>query len=48
MDIDKDGFISEIDLETCIKNLHNNAFFKNGGEALRTAAFSSATKFFPN
>lgn len=34
MDIDKDGFISEIDLQTCLNNLGSNTFFKNGGEAL--------------
>ena len=34
MDIDKDGFISEIDLHTCITNLNSEAFFKNSGEAL--------------
>ncbi len=34
MDIDKDGIISIIDLETCMKNMKSNAFFKNCGEAL--------------
>ena len=47
IDIDKDGFISEIDLQTCIDNLNTNAFFKNGGEALAVSAFSSQRKFFP-
>ena len=41
MDVDKDGFISEIDLQTCISNLNSNAFFKNGGEALAQSGFSS-------
>lgn len=47
MDIDKDGFISEIDLECCLNNLNSDAFFKNGGEALANSAFSSAKKFYP-
>ncbi len=46
IDIDKDGFISEIDLQTCIDNLNTNAFFKNGGEALAVSSFSSQRKFF--
>jgi len=29
MDVDKDGFITEDDLNTCIKNLNNQQFFKN-------------------
>ena len=48
IDVDKDGFVSAIDLDTCLKNLNNAAFFKNCGEALRTSAFSSHTKFFPS
>ena len=48
MDIDKDGFISEIDLQTCLSNLNSNAFFKNGGEALAVSSFSSQRKFFPS
>ena len=47
MDIDKDGFISEIDLQICIDNLSTNAFFRNGGEALVVSAFSSQKKFYP-
>jgi Ca2+-binding EF-hand superfamily protein len=31
IDIDKDGFVSEADVTTCIKNLNNAAFYKNGG-----------------
>ena len=41
MDIDKDGFISEIDLQTCLNNLSSDAFFRDGGEALAVSAFSS-------
>jgi len=48
MDIDKDGLISEIDIQTLFSNLHSEAFFKNNGEALAKSAFSSAKKFFPN
>jgi len=47
MDVDKDGYISEEDLKTCIANLHNNQFFKNSGEALQKASFSSQKKFYP-
>jgi len=39
MDIDKDGFISEIDLQTCLTNLNSDAFFKNSGEALARSTF---------
>jgi Ca2+-binding EF-hand superfamily protein len=34
IDVDKDGFVTEADIETCVKNLSNMAFFKNGGAAL--------------
>lgn len=47
MDIDKDGYISEIDLQTCLNNLNSDAFYRNGGEALAESAFSSAKKFYP-
>jgi Ca2+-binding EF-hand superfamily protein len=47
MDVDKDGFVSEIDLQTCLTNLSSNTFFKNSGEALARSTFSSAKKFFP-
>ena len=47
MDIDKDGYISEIDLQTCINNLGSETFFKNNGSALASSTFSSAKKFFP-
>ena len=48
IDIDKDGFVSEIDLQTCISNLSSDAFFKNSGEALARSAFASQKKFFPS
>jgi Ca2+-binding EF-hand superfamily protein len=48
LDIDKDGFISEADLLTCIKNLNNAAFYRNSGEALKNSTFNAATKFFPS
>jgi hypothetical protein len=47
IDIDKDGIISEIDLQTCMKNLNNPSFFKNSGEALAVSSFSSQKKFYP-
>jgi len=39
--VDKDGYISEVDLETCIKNLNSEAFYKNNGEALVGSSFSA-------
>jgi Ca2+-binding EF-hand superfamily protein len=47
IDIDKDGYISEIDLQTCMSNLGSDAFFRDGGDALAVSAFSSQKKFFP-
>jgi Ca2+-binding EF-hand superfamily protein len=47
MDVDKDGYISEIDLQICLNNLNSSTFFKNSGEALAQSGFSSAKKFFP-
>ena len=47
IDIDKDGYISEIDLQTCIDNLNTPSFFKNSGEALAVSSFSSQKKFYP-
>ncbi|MFS8160613.1 MAG: hypothetical protein ACMG6E_10510 [Candidatus Roizmanbacteria bacterium] len=48
IDIDKDGFVSEIDLQTCLTNLNSDAFFRNNGEALASSTFSSAQKFYPS
>ena len=48
MDIDKDGLITEADVLTCIKNLTNAAFFRDGGSALTKSTFNSVTKFFPS
>lgn len=47
MDVDKDGYVTEADIETCIKNLPNMAFFRNGGAALAASTFNSKTKMFP-
>jgi Ca2+-binding EF-hand superfamily protein len=47
IDIDKDGFVSEIDLKTCLDNLNSDIFFRDSGEALAVSAFSSQRKFFP-
>ena len=35
IDVDKDGYVSENDIQTCIRNLNNSAFWKNGGESLK-------------
>jgi Ca2+-binding EF-hand superfamily protein len=47
IDVDKDGFVTEADIETCIKNLPNMAFFRNGGAALTQSTFNSQNKIFP-
>jgi hypothetical protein len=47
MDVDKDGFITPIDLKTCIENLNSEAFFKNCGEALSGSWFAQGVKSFP-
>ena len=47
IDVDKDGFVTEADMETCIKNLSNSAFFRNGGGALTPSMFNSSSKTFP-
>lgn len=47
IDVDKDGFVSEVDLKTCLDNLQSDAFFRDSGEALAVSAFSSQRKFFP-
>lgn len=48
MDIDKDGFITEIDIQTCLSNLNSEAFFKNNGEALSGSVFATEKKFYPS
>ena len=47
LDIDKDGFITEADIETCIRNLPNMAFFRNCGQAVAQSTFNSTTKMYP-
>ena len=47
IDIDKDGFVTEADIETCVKNLTNMAFFRNGGAALTKSTFNSQVKIYP-
>ena len=47
IDVDKDGYITEHDIETCVKNLPNMAFFRDGGAALVTSTFNSRAKIFP-
>lgn len=46
MDIDKDGYICENDLGTCIKHLDSDSFFKEGGKALQKPQFNAKDKFF--
>ena len=46
IDIDKDGYISLEDLQTCLSNLNSEAFFKDGGKALQRIQFNSKYKFF--
>lgn len=35
IDVDKDEYISDNDIQTCISNLNNSAFWKNGGESMK-------------
>ena len=47
LDVDKDSQITEADITTCIKNLNNAAFWRNGGLALSRSTFNTSTKFYP-
>ena len=47
MDIDKDGYINEQDLGTCLSNVHSTSFFENGAISLKTASFNNKHSFFP-
>lgn len=47
LDVDKDGIISETDVDTCVKNLGNAQFWKDNGASLAHAQFGTLTKFFP-
>ena len=47
IDVDKDGYIGEEDLKTCLSNIHSQAFFDNGGSALAASQFNSEQRFFP-
>ena len=46
MDIDKDGYIGLEDINTCLRNLNSQAFFKDVGSALGKSTFNSQHKFF--
>jgi len=48
LDVDKDGIINIDDLSACLKNIGTDAFFKNGGSALKQSTFASAHKFYPS
>lgn len=41
IDVDKDGIINIDDLCACLKNIGTEAFFKNGGSALKQSTFAS-------
>jgi len=47
IDINKDSYITAPDLETCIKNLNNAAFWRNNGEAVATSSFTNKVYAFP-
>lgn len=47
IDIDKDSYITGPDLETCIRNLNNAAFWRNNGEAVATTTFNNKVSAFP-
>lgn len=47
IDIDKDGFITDPDLSTCVKNLNNSAFFRKGGEAMKASSFNQKARPYP-
>ena len=47
IDVDKDGMISATDIDTCVKNLNNLAFWQNGGAPLMASTFNTKTKFYP-
>jgi Ca2+-binding EF-hand superfamily protein len=36
IDIDKDGFIGQEDLKTCLENVQSFSFFDNGKKSLKT------------
>lgn len=45
MDIDKDGYLSEQDIQTCINNLNSHSFFDYGRQSLSQSQFNSQIKF---
>ena len=47
IDVDKDGFVGEQDLNTCLTNLNSMSFFENNSMALTSAQFNSEHKFYP-
>lgn len=48
IDIDKDGMVSEDDLNTCLDHLNSEAFFRQSGQALTHSSFNTKQKFYPN
>lgn len=47
IDINKDSYITGPDLETCVRNLNNPAFWRNQGEAVATSTFTNKVSAFP-
>jgi hypothetical protein len=47
IDINKDFYITAPDLETCVRNLNNPAFWRNQGEAAATSTFNNKVSAFP-
>lgn len=47
IDINKDSYITGPDLETCIRNLNNAAFWRNNGEAVATSSFTNRVSAYP-
>ena len=47
IDIDKDGFVGVLDLQTCISNLSSISFFDGNGASLHKSQFNTGQRFFP-
>ena len=46
MDINKDGFVCVEDLQTCLRNVNTEHFYKEGGKAVSKSQFNTKDKFF--
>jgi hypothetical protein len=48
MDVNKDGFIDNYDIETCFGNLNNDRFYEEHGEVIEDRGLSGeSNKFCP-